>query len=65
MKDNYIIERFEEYLAFQSQNLNEAEVTNTGFVGILGATDAQNLGESVATKLGIKTNTIYTLLLME
>lgn len=61
MKKNFIFERFEDYLSSQYTQINEAEVTNTGFVGILGATDAQNLGEGVATKLGIKTNTIYTI----
>jgi hypothetical protein len=61
MKDNYIIERFEEYLAFQSQNLNEAQSDKTGFLAILGSTDNQNLGASAAPKIGIKPDTIYTL----
>jgi hypothetical protein len=61
MEKSFIFEKFEDYLSSQYIQINEAEVTSTGFVGILGATDAQNLGESVAAKLGIKTNMIYTI----
>ena len=61
MKGNYIIERFEDYLDFQSQSLNEAQSDKTGFLAILGSTDNQNLGASAAPEIGIKPDTIYTL----
>jgi hypothetical protein len=61
MENKFIIERFEDYLAYQSQNLNEAEKPKIGFLAILGSTDAQNLGPVAAPKIGIKPDTIYSL----
>lgn len=61
MKTNFIFERFEEYLSSHYTQINEAEGNETGFLAILGSTDSQNLGATVAPKIGIKPDTIYTL----
>ena len=61
MKTNFIFERFEDYLSSQYTQINEAEGNETGFLAILGSTDAENLGAVVAPKIGIKPDTTYTL----
>ena len=63
MENKFIIERFEEFLSSQYQKINEAEGNKTGFVAIFGSTDAENLGNVVAPKIGINVDTIYTLTL--
>lgn len=63
MVENYIFEKFEDYLSSQYHQINEAEGVKTGFLAILGSTDSQNLGANVAPKIGIKPDTIYTITL--
>ena len=63
MEKNFIFEKFEDYLSSQYTQINEAEGIKTGFLAILGSTDSQNLGATVAPKIGIKPDTIYTITL--
>ena len=60
MQSKLTVKTFEQYVAEFYPSLNEAELTKNGFLGILGSADSQNLGEQVAPKIGVKTNTIYT-----
>jgi hypothetical protein len=61
MKTSFIFEKFEDYISSQYTQINEAEEIKTGFLAILGSTDSQNLGATVAPKIGIKPDTIYTI----
>lgn len=61
MEYKFIIEKFEDYLASHYSQINEAEGSETGFLAVLGSTDATNLGNVVAPEIGIKTDTLYSI----